>query len=318
MDIMKKWIRFEFTFIFFAALMGTIGSCKKNKIEDKKEIALNEKIAIEIPERPLSKEFKDYWYAGNAEITSYKLDQARYGEIREGSSVLIYVTEHFVSDKQVKADKSNPSNIPILKLNSTKKYLTGIYPYSIMSSSFYPVYDNEHALKLTFSAQEWCGQVFAQLNNREKFELKSFSYFESQGDKDVDLDKNILENELWNKIRINPDDLPIGELKIIPSLEYVRLSHKPLKAYAAIVSLDTSEGMSSYTISYPELERTLEINFKATFPYTIEGWSETFKSGFGDKARTMTSKATKIRTLKTPYWRQNGNSSLALRDTLGL
>ncbi|MCK5441302.1 MAG: septum formation inhibitor Maf [Maribacter sp.] len=315
---MKKWIRFEFMVILFVVLMCTIGSCKENKIEDKKEIALNENIAIEMPKRSLSKEFKDYWYAGDAEITSYTLEQARYGEIREGSSVLIYVTEYFVSDKQVKADRNNPSNIPVLKLNSTKNYLTGIYPYSIMSSSFYPVYDNEHALKLTFSAQEWCGQVFAQLNNREKFELKSFSYFENEGDKDIDLDKNVLENELWNKIRINPNDLPIGELKIIPSMEYVRLSHKALKAYVATVHLETSEGMSSYTISYPELERTLEINFKAIFPYTIEGWSETFKSGFGDKTRTMTSKATKIKTLKTPYWRQNGNSSLALRDTLGL
>lgn len=315
---MKKWIKFEFMVIFFAVLIGAIDSCKEKKIVDKKEISLREKIAIEIPKRPLSKEFKDYWYAGDAEITSYKLEQARYGEIREGSSVLIYVTEHFVSDKQVKADKSDPSNIPVLKLNSVKKYLTGIYPYSIMSSSFYPVNYNNHALKLTFSAQEWCGQVFAQLNNREKFELKSFSYFESEGDKDVKLDKNVLENELWNKIRINPNDLPVGELKIIPSLEHVRLSHMPLKAYVATVSLDTSEGMSSYKISYPELERTLEINFKTNFPYTIEGWSETFKSGFADKARTMTSKATKIKTLKTPYWRQNGNNSLALRDTLGL
>jgi hypothetical protein len=187
-----------------------------------------------------------------------------------------------------------------------------------MSSSFFPVNDNNHALKLTFSAQEWCGQVFAQLNNREKFELKSFSYFESEGDKDVKLNKNVLENELWNKIRVNPNDLPVGELKIIPSLEYVRLSHKPLKAYKATVGLDTSEGVNSYKIYYPELERTLEINYKTTFPYIIEGWSETFKSGFGDKARTMTSKATKIKTLKTSYWRQNGNNSLALRDTLGL
>lgn len=207
---MKKWIKFELMVIFFAVLIGAIDSCKENKIVDKKEIALNEKIAIEMPKGPLSKEFKDYWYAGDAEITSYKLEQARYGEIREGSSVLIYVTEHFVSDKQVKADKSDPSNIPVLKLNSVKKYLTGIYPYSIMSSSFYPVNDNNHALKLTFSAQEWCGQVFAQLNNREKFELKSFSYFESEGDKDVKLDKNVLEMNYGTRFGLTLMIYPLG------------------------------------------------------------------------------------------------------------
>ena len=30
----------------------------------------------------LSGEFKDYWYSGEAEITSYKLEQGRYGEQR--------------------------------------------------------------------------------------------------------------------------------------------------------------------------------------------------------------------------------------------
>ena len=46
-----------------------------------------------------SNEFKDYWYEGKAEITTYKLDQARYGEIHNGRSVLIYVTEHFSKKK---------------------------------------------------------------------------------------------------------------------------------------------------------------------------------------------------------------------------
>ncbi len=315
---MKKWIRFELAVVLFAMIVGATESCKEKNIENTKDIALNTTMEVYTQKKRLSKEFKDYWYTGTAEVTSYKLEQARYGEIRNGSSVLIYVTEHFVADKQVKADRSDNSNIPVLKLNSTKKYLTGIYPYSIMSSSFYPVHDNEHALKVTFSAQEWCGQVYAQLNNREKFKIKSFSYFESQGDKDIELGKNVLENELWNKIRIDPSKLPVGELKVIPSLEYIRLSHKELKAYNAIIHLSYTNGLGSYKITYPELERTLEINFKSVFPYTIESWTETFKSGFGDKARTMTSRATKIKMLKTSYWQQNGNNSLSLRDSLGL
>ena len=102
------------------------------------------------PKKPLRKEFKKYWYSGNAEITSYSIEQARYGQLREGTSVLIYVTEPFLPEIQVKADRSASSNIPVLKLNRTKNYLTGIYPYSIMNSTFSPVYDNQHAIKSTF------------------------------------------------------------------------------------------------------------------------------------------------------------------------
>ncbi|MBT8181252.1 MAG: septum formation inhibitor Maf [Eudoraea sp.] len=267
---------------------------------------------------PLSSEFKEYWYAGEAEITSYKLEQARYGELREGHAVLIFVTEPFLADEQVKADRNTPDNIPVLKLNSTKKYFTGIYPYSIMSSSFYPVQDNQHAIKISSSIQEWCGHVYSQLNNRKDFEYKSHSYFEGEADQEFKMEKNILENELWNKLRINPNGLPLGELEIIPSLEYFRVAHKKIEPYKAIASIMEKDGISSYAIAYPELDRTLTINFSTTFPYTIESWTDEFKSGYGSNAKILTSKATKINTLKAPYWRKNGNKDIFLREQLGL
>ena len=306
--------------IIVSVAITSIVSCNTS-IEESKEIAINsdtlEKKAV-LPSKPISEAFKKYWYAGEAEITSYKLEQARYGEVREGNAVLIYVTEPFVKSKQVKADRNYPDNIPVLKLNSTKKYLTGIYPYSIMNSSFYPVNDNQHALKVSFSAQEWCGHTYTQLNNKDKFEIQSRSYFESEGDTNVSVDKAILENELWNKIRINPTELPVGDIKIIPSLEHVRLSHTELKIYSAVASLETKNGITTYTLNYPDLERTLTINFSENFPHIIENWTDSYKSGFGAKARVLTSTATKIKTLKTPYWSQNRNKHLPLRDSLGL
>jgi len=267
---------------------------------------------------PLSLEFKEYWYTGEAEITSYKLEQARYGEIRDGHAVLIFVTEPFLVDKQVKADRSNADNIPVLKLNSTKKYFTGIYPYSIMSSSFYPVQDNQHAIKISSSVQEWCGHVYAQLNNREDFEYEAHSYFEGEADQEFKMEKNILENELWNKLRINPNGLPQGQLEVIPSLEYIRVAHKKIKAYKALANLTQNDGISSYSISYPDLERTLTINFSTAFPHTIESWSDEFKSGYGANAILLTSRATKIKLVNTPYWQQNENKDIILRDHLGL
>ena len=296
-------------------------SCNEKVTGESKDVALNasDEPKVELTsKKEISPEFKDYWYAGDAEISSYSLKQARYGEIRDGHAVLIFVTEPFLADKQVKADRSNPGNVSVLKLNATKKYLTGIYPYSIMSSTFYPVRDEGHAIKVSSSVQEWCGHVYSQLNNREKFEITSHSYFESEADQNTSIEKTLLENEIWNKIRINPEDLPQGEASILPSLEYIRVGHKPISAYKAIAKLTQNGDLSTYEIRYPDLDRSLSITFTSDFPHTIEGWSETFKSGFGDNAKTLTSTATRMKSLKTPYWRQNGNKDVILRDSLGL
>ncbi len=309
-----------YAFTLFLALLA-LASCVKKTDASNKELVLNNEETKEktaLPKKQLSEDFKTYWYAGDAEITSYTLEQARYGEIRNGNSVLIYVTEPFLAGKQVKADRSNPDNIPVLKLNATKNYLTGIYPYSVMGSTFYPVYDNQHAIKTSLSIQEWCGHVYSQINNRDTFEFTSHSYFEGEADQNLTLDKNMMENEIWTKIRINPNDLPIGKLKMIPSLEYIRLRHKEIKAYDANASLNSKDGITTYAINYPELKRTLNIDFSTDFPYTIEGWTEDFTSGFGPGAKQMTTKATKLKSLKTPYWGQNSNKDVILRDSLGL
>ncbi|PKV50722.1 hypothetical protein ATE84_2788 [Aquimarina sp. MAR_2010_214] len=270
------------------------------------------------PAKTLSEDFKKYWYAGKAEISSYQLEQARYGEMRKGTAVLIYVTEDFLPKKQVKADRQNTSNIPVLKLNATKKFNTGIYPYSVMQSTFYPVADNQHAIKISNSMQEWCGHVYAQLNNKKQFEITSHSYFESEADQDFKLDKAILENELWTKIRINPEALPQGDLQIIPSFEYCRLRHKDIKAYSAKASIQKETNTNTYTIEYPELDRSISITFNASFPYEIEHWTETYKSGFGPNAKKLTTKATKIKSIKSAYWGKNSNKDEVLRDELGL
>ncbi len=318
MNMFRKWLTLEVSVVFLAIVFSGLESCKREVDTTKKQDSSPKNANSESPRKTLSQEFKDYWYAGTAEITSYELEQARYGELRKGKAVLIYVTEPFLEDKQVKADNSSPDNIPVLKLNATKKYLTGIYPYSIMTSSFYPVYDNQHAIKVSFSAQEWCGHVYAQINNRDNFEVQSHSYFESEADQEFNLEKSILEDELWNKLRISPEDLPQGSLMLIPSLEYLRLSHKDLKAYSANANLTKTDGSYVYEIDYPESERKLILNFSANLPYEIESWTETLKSGFGPDAEILTSKATKIKSINTPYWQQNGNKDLYLRDSLGL
>ncbi|RZS90722.1 septum formation inhibitor Maf [Aquimarina brevivitae] len=262
--------------------------------------------------------FKKYWYSGAAEITSYDLRQARYGEIREGKAVLIFVTEDFLPKVQVKANQRSGNTIPVLKLNATKNFNTGIYPYSIMQSTFYPIQNNQHAIKVSSSIQEWCGQVYAQLNTRDQFEVTSHSYFEGEADQKFSLDTNVLENELWTKIRIAPNSLPEGTLQVIPSLAYTRLKHKQIKAYEATATITRKDSVSIYTLDYPELKRTLAISYSTQFPHTIEGWTETIISGFGNNATTLTSTATKLKRIKSPYWTKNSNKDEYLRNELEL
>src|SRR5690606_16867010 len=148
----------------------------------------------ETEKRILTDNFKDYWFDGQAEITSYTLEQERYGEMREGSAVLIYVTEDFLPEIQVKANQASENNTTVLKLNKTKNYFTGIYPYSIMTSVFYPIETRDHAIKVTTSVQEWCGHTYIQLHNRNDFEIRSHSYFEGEADQLFSLNKIFLED----------------------------------------------------------------------------------------------------------------------------
>jgi len=292
-----------------------LNSCKNNTLEISEAIAISEsKVEISAPKTVLSKEFNDYWYNGEAEITSFKLKQARYGEMRDGTAVLVFVTEDFLPEIQVKADNYSDKNTPVLKLNATKNFNTGIYPYSVMQSTFYPVSNNKHAIKISSSMQEWCGHVYSQLNNRSKFEITSHSYFQGEADQSFKLQKAITENELWTQLRIDPKSLPIGDIQVIPSLEYIRLAHKKLQTYNAYATIEDEK----YILSYPELNRSLTINFNSSFPYEILGWEESFKSGFGSNAKTMTTKATKLESIKSAYWRKNKNADEVHRESLKL
>lgn len=304
-----------FSFFLTLSIPILLSSCTSNQKEEK---ILNTEIVSAsntVKKRDLSQAFNAYWYAGNAEITSYKLSQERYGQLREGTAVTIFVTEEFLPEKQVKADRSSEENIPVLKLNRTKKFLTGIYPYSIMTSTFTPVTTTENALKVTNSVQEWCGQVYMQLNNKSEYQIKSYSYFENEGDQSLQLKKDWLEDEIWSLIRIHPEELPTGDIMMIPSFESIRLRHKEIKAYTAFANLKQGDSISSYSLNYPNLQRELKIYFQSEFPYQIEKWEEINGASNTESLKTT---ATRLKTIKTAYWEQNNNKDVVIRDSLGL
>lgn len=265
-------------------------------------------------------DFKKYWYAGKAEINSYRLDQSRYGERRQGRSVLIFVTEDFSRSKQVKLDepaKAKADKVSVLKLNFTKNFVTGIYPYAMMESVFTPVARHQYpnSLKATMSSQEWCGHVFTQLNLRgEVFDARSYSYFEQEGDMTLTLKKLLLEDEIWNIIRLDHQSLPVGDIDVIPGLFFTRLNHVDLQEQHAVASKSDAGDHIIYTLEMPALQRKLSIEYEKIFPFKIVRWDEEFQ----ERGKKQHTSAVLDRTLVTDYWTKNKNEFQYLRDSLNL
>jgi len=294
--------------IIYAILFLGIISCTKVPVEKGQE----QKTKTDYNDLNLSDDFKTYWFDGKAELTSYQLTQMRYGEAREGSAVLIFVKEPFLKQEQVKANRSSNASVDVLKMNYTKNFNTGIYPYSIMQSVFSPLTKQPHAIKVTASTQEWCGQTYMQLNNRDDFEVESHSYFEGEDDQQLNLKKAFLENELWTKLRIKPTKISTGKLEVVPDFSYLRLKHKPIKAYEAIIEQESKNDTLITRLKYSELARTLIIFQENEFPFQILKWQEL------EGQNQPFTEGVINRTMKIDYWNKNANRFEVLRDSLGL
>ena len=276
---------------------------------------------------PEHAEFNNYWYSGKAELTRYKLQQARYGEIHEGDAVLIFVTEDFLPNKQVKYEYGDrPKNAEsVLKLNLTRSFNTGIYPYSMISSIFTPVATGKKTLKVATSSQEWCGHTYSQLNLRNgEYKGMLHSYFQAEADQEFTVDAVLLEDEIWTKIRLNPAGLPTGEIKLIPGSQFLRLRHRDFSVENATAELKTvtkpelsSDPLKVYRVNYHDISRTLKITFEAEFPYTIVVWEEQAKSGFRNP-QMLTTRAVRTHSINSDYWNKNSVADTSLQKSLGL
>lgn len=265
-----------------------------------------------------TEQFHEYWHAGKAEVSSYELNQSRYGEERKGKAVMIFVTEDLSRKLQVKLDDPSKRNkINVLKLNYTKKFITGIYPYSLMLSVFTPTNRDKDpaSLKAVMSSQEWCGQMYTQMNLRgNRYAIKSHSYFEEEADQQFSVRQEFLEDEIWNYIRLDHQDLPTGEIKMIPGLFFTRLHHADLKIETAVAEKAETDSAFTYSVTYPDQERSISIQYEKHFPHKILGWKEVWK----ENGKTMQTSARLARTLYTDYWTKNKSEFLHLRDSLNL
>ncbi len=262
--------------------------------------------------------FETYWHQDKAELTRYALRQARYGEVHDGEAVLIFVTEDFLPKLQVKHESGEaPDAVSVLKLNAYRRFYTGIYPYTVMTSSFSPA-SGAPTLKLSSTVQEWCGQVYSQINRRsDGLHAISHSYFQNEADQKMVLPDAVLEDGIWAQLRIDPSRVQEGEREIVPGLDYLRMRHKALRAYPAVVTREANattelvdHPVVALQVDYPPLGRTLVIYYEAKFPHVIQAWEE----------REGPFRTTAVRTnaIMDDYWRHNSADDAAYRDALGL
>ncbi|MCA8942469.1 MAG: hypothetical protein KDB80_07895, partial [Planctomycetes bacterium] len=251
---------------------------------------------------------------GKAEVTTYALSQSRYGQPREGHAVLVFVTEDFHRDTQVK-DEGNDADdaVKILKLNRIQRFATGIYDYSLMTSVFTPRARgvDPHTLKVSASIQDWCGHAWSQLNlDGDRYRTTVHSYFEAEADSVTEIPAAFLEDEAFNVIRIDPNGLPNGKIEAVPALFDARLRHHDIAPRtASATTREVEGGLREFELRYDD-GRVFAITFEAAAPHRIES----FREAVGDQETV----ARRTHRKQIAYWQHNQRGDAPLRAEIGL
>jgi hypothetical protein len=269
-------------------------------------------------------DFQSYWHMGLAEMNRYELRQSRYGELHDGEAVLVFVAEDFLADRQVKYEHGDKTHVvPILKLNAYRRFRTGVYPYTLLTSVFSPIATINEPIKVSASVQEWCGQAYFQLNRQDdQYRTVAHSYFQDEGDRSLNIPAAQLEDGLWAQARRDPSQLPTGHLDVVPAIHYLRLMHKELEAMPATASLTTTDGSADgsgrlvYRLSYDSGDRILVMTIERAFPHRILAWEETGPSLFSEAPLTTTAVLTN--SIMLDYWNRHKVEDAPYREALGL
>jgi len=275
-------------------------------------------------------EFWKYWGDGKAELDGYALTQPRYGAPRDGKAVLIFVTEDFSDSLRVKADPGrHPASdvYPVLKLNFVRKFQTGIYDYSVLTSTFARTEHDFAVTKTSFSSQEWCGHVYAQLLERgDRLTGEAHSYFDGEADRPLDLPSppnGVQEDALPILLRgLRGEWLKPGETRtvpLLPSMVRARFAHKPQTWGEATFTRAEPRMMTSrrlpsmgqfraFTVTMQEKDGDVVTwTIEDAYPHRILAWVSTS----GEKGELLGS-------ARLPYWQLNQPGGEANLKLLGL
>ena len=276
--------------------------------------------------------FWKYWGDGHAELAGYDLSMPRYGQIRSGTAVTIFVTETFSNQLRVKADPDqhpDTDEFPVMKLNLIHDFPTGIYDYNMMTSIFVALRSVNGRpagwpTKVSFSAQEWCGHVYQQLLfDTDGIRRQLHSYFDGEADQEDRLDYprgGVSEDALllWAR-RLTGPVLKAGESRRVPvlrSVQVARLRHVPMIWQEA--TLSRSDAVEQVTVpagtfDVNQLRASIDEGRTWTFyvetapPHRLVRW----KTSEGQKADLLSSARLK-------YWQMNANGYESALSQLGL
>jgi hypothetical protein len=274
-----------------------------------------------------AQDFWKHWGDGNAELNGYRLEQPRYGSVRSGTAVMIFVTEDFDDAARVKNEgRGEPQGevFPVLKLNHVRDFQTGIYDYNVMTSVFLRVRRGWPVRKVSFSSQEWCGHVWDQLLPRDGGVQQTWhSYFqaEADGQRRLELPEGAVFGDAvpllvrdWTGEWVKPGES--REVPWLPTLLEARFAHLPVAWGRATVSRSASPRevkVPAGTFSVEEWRvavaggGTTTWLVEAEAPWRIVGWS----GGDGEKGELLG-------TTRLPYWQLNGPEGEAKLKELGL
>ncbi|MEM1025095.1 MAG: hypothetical protein AAGD10_02970 [Myxococcota bacterium] len=274
-------------------------------------------------------QFSQHWFDGNAEVAGYALEQSRYGQRRSGTVVLVFVTEPFSESDRVKADDGrHPDSdvFQVLKLNAVKDYQTGIYDYNLMTSVFMGLEGHGgrgpgRPAKITFSAQEWCGNTFEELLFApERITRRGFSYFDGEGDQTEELAlpaNGITAAQLPILVRGIPEPLEPGvsiQRPLLRDFEIAVLEHRGHAVEMATIerskerqSVQTPAGrfeVHEVVVRSPSGSWVYQV--EEAFPHRIIRWRGPRDAGELQGVARL------------PYWQLNGEGGEAALRRIGL
>jgi hypothetical protein len=260
---------------------------------------------------PVPEGFWDHWGDGRAEISGYALVQPRYGSLRRGEAVLVFVTEDFTRATRVKSDGGHGDEYPVLKLNDVRTFQTGIYDYRTMTSAFVAL-DGSHPPGIAHDQIVVSG---------EQYERTLHSYFDGEADR-VERERipagGVFEDSLPVYVRGLAGTLaPPGKevaIRLLPSRLHDRIAHvDPIWRDA------TLQRGNPYDVTVPAgtfavVDWTLSVGDRSAVwaveeaaPHRIIRWS----TSEGERAVLTGS-------VREPYWEQAGVRFEARREALGL
>jgi hypothetical protein len=272
------------------------------------------------------------WGDGRGELAGYDLDTPRYGTLRHGVAVTIFVTETFSNERRVKADPGRHprrDEFPVMKLNLVQDFPTGIYDYNLMTSAFVALAPVNGRVagsptKVSFSSQEWCGNVYMQVLFDARFaRFAVHSYFDGEADSAASLEmaNDVLSEDallVWARGFSPPLLAPGGsaDRPLLGSLRQARLLHQPLLVTPAHFARAAAPGritVPAGTFDADEFTvavtggRTWTIHVEAAEPHRILEWT----TSDGEHARLLASD-------RLAYWKLNGPGGEAYLAKLGL